>query len=415
MGAVGHKRTFGVQFSRAIFATSDCSDLGVNRTGSAIGFQSRHQINDNVSIVHPNCCRSKTLLSSDAIKKLGSFYSVKRREGVVRATLKEASDMKLENSLLMARRKLIAPAALILICGPSLGEQVTVTFDDLETNDDDIHLISNYRACGIEFTTNSSGIRYGDQSSEVYRGSAAIWPAQAGYLLVVEAPPGKTLTGGDGNHLISFDYADLCGNNTPNGYCINSDRHAYIDIRMLDEEGNEVGHIMQGQDPLSYLPAFDGFQPYVIPREYSSADVHKIELFTTTDLRQFDNFSFDIPNHSCSIQVAIDIKPGSEPNCFNINDHGVIPVAILGSETFDAEDVDDSTLSFGGLEVRVRGNKGPLCGVEDANGDGFTDLVCHFEDDPSNWDVGEAAQATLSGMTLEGERFEGTGAICIVP
>ncbi len=55
--------------------------------------------------------------------------------------------------------------------------------------------------------------------------------------------------------------------------------------------------------------------------------------------------------------VDIDIKPGSDPNCFNINGHGVILVAILGSETFDVTLVDPLSLSFGGLNVRVRGKR----------------------------------------------------------
>ena len=50
-------------------------------------------------------------------------------------------------------------------------------------------------------------------------------------------------------------------------------------------------------------------------------------------------------------------------------------------EDFDAYNIDVESLSFGGLSVRVRGNKGPLCSTEDWNEDGYTDLVCHFEDD----------------------------------
>jgi hypothetical protein len=112
--------------------------------------------------------------------------------------------------------------------------------------------------------------------------------------------------------------------------------------------------------------------------------------------------------------VNIDIKPGSDPNCININGHGVIPVAILGSATFDVSMVDQSTLSFGGLAVHVRGNKGPFCGSEDTNDDGFVDLVCQFQDDPINWTIGDGS-ATLTGATLDGMPIEGTDSICVVP
>ena len=62
----------------------------------------------------------------------------------------------------------------------------------------------------------------------------------------------------------------------------------------------------------------------------------------------------------------------------------MIPVAVLGSDVFDdVGDIDQNSLAFGGLTVRMRGSKGPLCGSEDANDDGFIDLVCHFEDDSS--------------------------------
>ena len=114
------------------------------------------------------------------------------------------------------------------------------------------------------------------------------------------------------------------------------------------------------------------------------------------------------------IEVDIDIKPGSDPNCFNIDGHGVIPVAILGSSDFDVSAIDLSTLSFGGLDVRVRGNKRPLCSTEYTNEDEFLDLVCHFEDAPENWEPGSDT-ATLSGELYDGTLIEGTDSICIVP
>ena len=92
----------------------------------------------------------------------------------------------------------------------------------------------------------------------------------------------------------------------------------------------------------------------------------------------------------------------------------MIPVAVLGSDTFDVTSIDQATLSFGGLDVRIRGKKGPLCGLDDTNLDGFYDLVCHFEDNSDYWEVGND-EATLTGELLDGTEIEGTDSICIVP
>ena len=112
------------------------------------------------------------------------------------------------------------------------------------------------------------------------------------------------------------------------------------------------------------------------------------------------------------LEANIDIKPGSDPNYFNINGHGVIPVAVLGSDTFDVTLIDPSSLRFGGLDVRVRGNKGEVCGLEDTSGDGLLDLVCQFEDDSGNWEPGDG-EATLTGELFDGTVFEGSDSICV--
>jgi hypothetical protein len=118
---------------------------------------------------------------------------------------------------------------------------------------------------------------------------------------------------------------------------------------------------------------------------------------------------------SSIVLVDVDIKPGSDPNCFNINGHGVIPIAILGSSSFDVASIDPYELMFGDLIMRVRGKKGPLCGFEDTNGDGFTDLVCHFEDDGTDaWVIGES-EAAVMGKLYDGTEFLGTDSICVVP
>jgi hypothetical protein len=124
----------------------------------------------------------------------------------------------------------------------------------------------------------------------------------------------------------------------------------------------------------------------------------------------FDDLQFEVTPGVKSVEI--DIKPGSDPNCFNVNGHGVIPVAILGSSTFDVTLVDTTTLLFGGLEVRMRGKKGPLCNFEDSDGDTILDLVCHFEDDSASWAPGDG-DATLIGTLLDGTAFGGTDSICV--
>ena len=114
------------------------------------------------------------------------------------------------------------------------------------------------------------------------------------------------------------------------------------------------------------------------------------------------------------LEVSIDIKPGSDSNCLNMNGHGLIPVATNGSESLHVSDVDISTLKFAGLNVRVRGNGKPQCAAKDWNGDGYTDLVCHFIDDPDSWSP-DNGSATMTGSLKNGTPITGSDSICIVP
>ncbi len=109
----------------------------------------------------------------------------------------------------------------------------------------------------------------------------------------------------------------------------------------------------------------------------------------------------------------IDIKPGSDPNSINLSNGGVIPVAILSTEHFDAAGVDPSTVCFGDAEEPGERDCSEAHGtghIEDVDHDGDYDLVLHFETSQSGIDLGDT-EACLTGWTFGGVPINGCDSV----
>jgi len=106
--------------------------------------------------------------------------------------------------------------------------------------------------------------------------------------------------------------------------------------------------------------------------------------------------------------LVIDIKPGSDPNAINLKSKGMIAVAILTTDDFDAATVDTETIEFEGASPVHDGGH-----LEDVDGDGDIDWVGHFKVQETDVVAGDT-EATITGQTLDGTSISGTDSVKIV-
>jgi hypothetical protein len=110
--------------------------------------------------------------------------------------------------------------------------------------------------------------------------------------------------------------------------------------------------------------------------------------------------------------VDIDIKPCSYPNSINLRSKGVVPVAILTTDTFDAMTVDPATVAFAdAAPLRwTLEDVGSSCGYND----GDQDLLFFFKTQELDLD-GSSIEAVLTGETFDGMPIWANDSVRIVP
>lgn len=116
------------------------------------------------------------------------------------------------------------------------------------------------------------------------------------------------------------------------------------------------------------------------------------------------------------VRVTVDVKPGSDLNPLNPASKGVVPVAVLSTDTFDATAIDSSSVRFGvtGTEAAAAQTQ-----VEDVDGDGRLDLVFQFPTNalgiPAASPAGSVVTLKLTGKTSDGQAIEGQDGVRITP
>ena len=116
---------------------------------------------------------------------------------------------------------------------------------------------------------------------------------------------------------------------------------------------------------------------------------------------------------SLAFEVDIDIRPFSRKNKIYQRKWGVIPVAILSKQGFDApKEVDKDTITFG-RTGEEQSKAFFLRRGKDVNHDGMRDLIFFFRAKMTGFEVNDTV-GFLKGSTLEGNAIEGHDSVKIV-
>jgi hypothetical protein len=133
-----------------------------------------------------------------------------------------------------------------------------------------------------------------------------------------------------------------------------------------------------------------------------------------TNVVHFDDVK--LYERNTTIEVQVDVRPGTYPNPINRRSRGLLPVAIFSEEGFDATRINPSTVTVAGARIASRGQAGEcMAHDEDVNGDGLPDLVVQVQTQMLDFEALKDGLARAAGETCDGVQFEGSDEVILVP